>query len=196
MKICIITSPFHELPPIAIGAVEKLFYLLAGEWVSQGNKVTFISCGGGDDNRMKFVRLQKYRRTGSTKKDLIWDFIYSAKALWKCQETDILLCNTFWSPVLAPLFRWKYRKLVYGVHRYPKGQFWLYPFVHAFICVSTVVAKALQNEIGSNSRVYTIVNPIDDLQSSEIVNMDFFSDPSYADRCGHCLSVPSDYGFY
>ncbi|MDO5304273.1 MAG: glycosyltransferase family 4 protein, partial [bacterium] len=59
-------------------------------------------------------------------------------------------------------FKWKYKRLFYGVHRYPKGQFWLYPFVHAFICVSTVVAKALQSELGSGTKVYTIVNPIDD----------------------------------
>ena len=147
---------------MAIGAVEKLFYQLAGEWVNNGNQVAFVCCGGGEDARMKFVRLKKYSRTGSTKKDLIWDFFYSVKALWKCPKTDILLCNTFWTPALAPLFRWKYKRLVYGVHRYPKGQFWLYPFVHAFICVSTVVARALQSELRSGTRVCTIVNPIDD----------------------------------
>lgn len=130
--------------------------------MNNGNQVTFVCCGGGDEARMKFVRLKKYKRTGSTKKDLIWDFFYSIKALWKCPKTDILLCNTFWTPALAPLFRWKYRRLVYGVHRYPKGQFWLYPFVHAFICVSTVVAKALQSELRSDTRVFTIVNPIDE----------------------------------
>ena len=162
MKITVITSPFMELPPIAIGAVEKLFYQLAGEWVNNGCEVIFVCCGGGDDDRMNFVRLKKYNRTGSTKKDLLWDFMYSVKALWNCPRTDVLVCNTFWSPVLAPAFKWKYKRLVYGVHRYPKGQFWLYPFVHEFICVSTVVAQALQSELGSGTRVYTIVNPIDD----------------------------------
>ena len=163
MKITVITSPFHELPPVAIGAVEKLFYQLAGEWVKNGNEIVFLCCGGGADERMKFVRLKKYNRTGSTKKDLIWDFFYSIKALWKCPKTDVLVCNTFWTPVFAPFFRWKYRRLIYGVHRYPKGQYWLYPFVHVFICVSTVVARALQNELGNDSRIRTIINPIDDV---------------------------------
>lgn len=129
--------------------------------MNNGNQVTFVCCGGGDDARMKFVRLKKYKRTGSTKKDLIWDFFYSIKVLWKCPKTDILLCNTFWTPALAPLFRWKYRRLVYGVHRYPKGQFWLYPFVHAFICVSTAVADELRRQLGEDRNVQTINNPVD-----------------------------------
>ena len=161
MKIAIVTSPFGELPPAALGAVEKLFYLLAGEWVKAGCRVTFVCCGGGADARLDYVRLKKYKRTGSTKKDLVWDFLYSAKALWKCPKADILLCNTFWTPVLAPLFRWKYKKLIYGVHRYPKGQFWLYPCVHAFICVSTAVADELRRQLGSGKRVFVISNPID-----------------------------------
>ena len=161
MKITLIMSPFLELPPIAIGAVEKLFYQLAGEWVNNGNEVAFVCCGGGDDKRMKFVRLKKYNRTSATKKDVFWDLLYSIKALWKCPKTDILLCNTFWSPVLAPLFRWKYKRLVYGVHRYPKGQFWLYPFVHAFICVSTAVVDELKRQLGENRNIQTINNPVD-----------------------------------
>ena len=161
MKITVVTSPFGELPPVAIGAVEKLFYLLAGEWVKTGNDVCFICAGGGGNEKIRHVRLKKYRRTGSTKRDLVWDFFYSVKALWKCPKTDILLCNTFWSPFLAPLFRWKYKRLVYGVHRYPKGQFFLYPFVHSFICVSTAVADALRRQIGDDKRIAVINNPID-----------------------------------
>lgn len=161
MRITVITCPFGELPPIAIGAVEKLFYLLAKEWVSLGNVVTFMCAGGGADDRIRFIRLKKYKRTGSTKKDLIWDLLYSIKALWRCPKTDILFCNTFWTPFLAPIFRWKYKKLIYGVHRYPKGQFFLYPFVHLFICVSTVVSDALRKELGGDERIIKINNPID-----------------------------------
>ena len=129
MKITIITSPFHELPPKAIGAVEKLFYLLAQVWAKRGHDVSFVCCGGGIDEKINYFRIKNYNRTGSTKKDLIWDFIYSVKALWSCPKTEVLLCNTFWTPILAPFFRWKYKKLFYGVHRYPKGQFFLYPFI-------------------------------------------------------------------
>lgn len=160
MKITIITSPFHELPPIAIGAVEKLFYQLAGAWADAGHEVAFVCAGGGDDARMRFVRLKKYARTGSTWTDLIWDFIYSFKAILFAPKADVLLCNTFWSPVFAPLMRWKYKKLVYGVHRYPKRQFFLYPFVHRFICVSAAVAEPLKKQVAPH-RVCIVTNPID-----------------------------------
>lgn len=161
MRITIITSPFGELPPVAIGAVEKLFYILAGEWIKLGHKVSFVCCGGGDNPEIDFIRIKKYNRTGSTKKDIFWDLLYSIKALWRCPKTDILLCNTFWTPALAPLFRWKYNRLVYGVHRFPKRQFWLYPFVHSFICVSRVVAEALKKQLITKRDVRVINNPID-----------------------------------
>lgn len=160
MKICVITSPFGALPPTAVGAVEKLFHQLAGEWVRNGHQVSFVCAGGGDNPKVDYVRLKRYERTGSTKTDLIWDFIYSLKALWATPKTDILLCNTFWSPVFAPLLRWKYKKLLYGVHRYPKKQFFFYPFVHKFICVSSAVAEPLKKQVAAK-RVCVVVNPID-----------------------------------
>lgn len=159
MRIAVVTSPFGELPPHAIGAVEKLYYLLGGEWKSMGHSVSFVCCGGGDG--MECVRLRKYNRTGSTLKDIFWDFLYSVKALWHCPKTDILLCNTFWAPALAPLFRWKYKKLAYAVHRFPKGQFWLYPFVHCFICVSSAVADELRSQIKRKVNILVINNSID-----------------------------------
>ena len=110
MKIAIVTSPFGELPPAALGAVEKLFYLLAGEWVKAGCRVTFVCCGGGADARLDYVRLKKYKRTGSTKKDLVWDLLYSAKALWKCPKADILLCHTICTPVMPRLQRGQQKK--------------------------------------------------------------------------------------
>lgn len=160
MKITIITSPFGELPPNAVGAVEKLFHQLAGEWARNGHHVSFVSAGGGDNPKIEYVRLKKYERTGSTKTDLIWDFIYSIKAIWRCPKTDVLVCNTFWSPVFAPLMRWKYKKLIYGVHRYPKKQYFLYPFVHKFICVSSAVAEPLKLQVAAK-RICVVVNPID-----------------------------------
>ena len=161
MRIAVITSPFLELPPVAIGAVEKLFYLLAKEWVRLGHRVSFVCCGGGDDPSIEFVRIKKFCRTGSLKKDIILDFFYSLRALWRCPRADVLVCNTFWTPALAPFFKWKYKKLIFGVHRFPKGQFWLYPFVNAFICVSSAVADELRRQIGNKPNIFVINNPID-----------------------------------
>ncbi len=162
MRINVITCPFGDLPPHALGAVEKLFYQLAGAWVELGHKVCFICTGGGVDDRMEYVRLGRYQRTGRTLTDLPKDFWYSFKAILKMPRCDVLVCNTFWSPFLAPVFRWKYKKLVYGVHRYPKGQFGLYPFVHKFICVSTAIGEAVKRQSKlAGSKVTVICNPID-----------------------------------
>lgn len=160
MKINIITSPFGELPPNAFGAVEKLFYQLAGAWATGGHSVCFICAGGGENSQIKYVRIGKYKRTGRTITDLPIDLWYSLKAIFAMPKCDVLVCNTFWSPVFAPLMRWKYKKLIYGVHRYPKKQFFLYPFVHKFICVSSAVAEPLKKQ-GDSSRICVIPNPID-----------------------------------
>lgn len=162
MKIDVITCPFGDLPPGALGAVEKLFYQLGGVWAELGHDVCFVCAGGGDDPRMRYVRLRRYNRTGRTLTDLPFDLWYSIKAVWKMPKCDILVCNTFWSPILAPFFRWKYKKLVYGVHRYPKVQLGLYWFVHSFICVSTAIGEEVKDRFGAKaSKVAVVCNPID-----------------------------------
>lgn len=162
MKINIITSPFGDLPPMALGAVEKLFYQLSGVWVRQGHDVCFICAGGGTDACVRYVRLGRYKRTGHTVTDLPIDLWYSLKAVLTMPRCDILVCNTFWSPFWAPLVRWKYKRLVYGVHRYPKGQYWLYRFVHSFICVSTVIGEAVKNRCRFIAKkVRVVCNPVD-----------------------------------
>lgn len=159
MNISLITSPFGALPPMALGAVEKLFYQLAEEWVKKDHNVTFLCAGGGDHQRMTFIRLPRFNRTGRTLLDLIPDFAYSLIALFRCPRSDILLCNTFWSPFLAPLFRWKYKRLIYGVHRFPKNQFFLYPGVHLYICVSKIVEQVLAQRFHYDIKSITISNP-------------------------------------
>lgn len=171
MHIAVITSPFGALPPLAIGAVEKIFSQLAEEWANMGHSVTFLCAGGGDNLAISYVRLHRFNRTGKTFLDLIPDFFYSLLALIRCPRSDILLCNTFWSPFLAPLFRWKYKRLVYGVHRFPKKQFFLYPGVHLYICVSGVVEQTLKQYFHFGIKSITISNPcsipLDEIPSGE-----------------------------
>lgn len=161
MRICVLTSPFGDLPPNSVGAVEKLYHQLAIEWVGRRHDVCFVCSGGGDSPRVQYVRVGRSKRTGRTITDLPIDLWYSVKALLAAPKCDILLCNTFWSPVVAPLLRWKYKRLIYGVHRHPKNQFWLYPFVHKFVCVSNVVADALRKQSGLKKSIDVIHNPVD-----------------------------------
>ncbi|OUO19571.1 glycosyltransferase family 4 protein [Bacteroides sp. An322] len=164
MRIAIITSPFGSLPPKGIGAVEKLWYYLGKEFCQKGNIVTFYSKDNDsyyDDKNLVICKLKGYQRTGSLKKDIIKDFFYSLRALVKLKNCDILILNTFWTPILCILFKWKYKKCIYNVARFPKGQFKFYCFVNQFSCVSLAVSRALAYELGKNDRIVMVNNPVE-----------------------------------
>lgn len=148
MKIAIITSPFCELPPDAIGAVERLWADVAAEFAKLGHSVELLGKRGRtilpSEERLHRTYVRGYKRTSSVYTDIILDFFYSFWALWRVGRCDILVCNTFWTPVLGPLlFRRKYGKLAYNVARFPKRHLRLYKSVDLFECTSTPVKDKL-----------------------------------------------------
>ncbi|WP_308547902.1 glycosyltransferase family 4 protein [uncultured Parabacteroides sp.] len=168
MKITIITSPFGYIPPNGIGAVEKRWYDVGLEFTKQGHDVCFISkaygygkdCDTPVEHGVSYLFVKGYKRSLFFL-DLIRDFIYSLKALLRMKPCDILVMNTFWAPALCGLFRKKYKASVYNVARMPKGQFWLYPNVDRFSCVSQAVGKVLVEQIPSLfEKVKVINNPV------------------------------------
>ena len=161
MTIAVLTSHAQALPPYAIGAVEKLFYDLAQVWCDAGHKVTFYSVKGGGNGKNDVVPMRGYKGSGNVYLEIIKDFFYSFRFWFKLRKTDIVILNTFWSPFFAPFFRRKYCKAIYGVHRFPKRQFFLYRKVDELICVSTVIARAVKERFPYlASRVRCINNPI------------------------------------
>jgi glycosyltransferase involved in cell wall biosynthesis len=164
MKISIITSPFGVLPPSGIGAVEKLWYDIAKELLLKECDITMYSKTDiikNNDQNLKIVYVDGYNRTGKIYFDLIFDFLYSFKVLMKLKKTDILVLNTFFSPILSRLFKNKYKKLVYNVARIPKGQFFIYGNVDSFVCPSLAVKILLANECKSLiNKIEVIGNPV------------------------------------
>lgn len=163
MKIGIITSPFGVLPPKGIGAVEKLWYYMAKYFSKKGHDVSFYAKASNSYNEEKEINIYQisgYLRTNSIIKDIVKDLFYSLKALIRLKPCDILILNTFWTPLLCVFFRWKYKKCIYNVARFPKGQFKLYRFVDQLSCVSMAVSKALEKEIGKDKRIVTVNNPV------------------------------------
>jgi len=70
--------------------------------------------------------------------------------------------NTFFTPLLSPLFRRKFKVTVYNVARYPKGQLKWYTGVDRFCCVSQAVAKAaIEQAPQLADRIKVINNPVD-----------------------------------
>lgn len=167
MKITIITSPFLELPPDAIGAIERRWFNVSGVLAKKGHDVVMIAKRGAtkleDEPHFRRIYIKGFSRTGSVYKDIVLDFFYSLRALWTMPKTDVLVCNTFWSPILAPLMaKFKYRKLVYNVARFPKGHLKLYKRVDDFVCTSRAVELAmLKMHPQFAAKTHVVSNPID-----------------------------------
>lgn len=165
MKISIITSPFGTIPPTGIGAVEKLWYDLSIEFNKLGYE-TKIYCKKDEiinkrGKNEKIIEISGYKRKGNLFLELFLDFIFTIKCYLKLDNTDILVCNTFFSPIVARLFKYKYHKLVYNVQRVPKGQFFLYNNVNSFVCPSSIVKTILTKErIDNKASVVVIGNPV------------------------------------
>lgn len=161
-KIYIITSPFACIPPFAIGAAEKLWYQIAEYWKSQGHAVHFICKAPriipNDNNKY----IKGYERTGSLIKDVIIDIWYSIKALYVLEKCDYIIPITFWSPIFSVFCRWKYKKSLFTVSRFPKGQMALYNTCDIIACVSTAVKDTMIRQSPSTAkRAVVIPNPID-----------------------------------
>lgn len=167
MKITIITSPFGFIPPNGYGAVEKIWFDVANEMVKQGHELSFLSkrfdkqitANNIDGIKIKYIK--GYDWTGSLKKDLVLDFIYSFKAMFALKKTDVLVLNTFWSPLICFLFFWKYKKTVYNVARFPKGQFKFFKHIDRLSCVSSAVYEALIQQTPSVKHLAKVIsNPV------------------------------------
>lgn len=163
MDICIITGPFGCLPPNAIGAVEKLWYDIGNQFRKEGHDVVFVSKRDEDNLQSKgCVYISGYKRTGSLIKDLLLDFIYSFKAINAAPVSDIVVLNTFWTPILYGFYKRKFKRAVYNVARFPKKQMFLYRQIDCLACVSSAVFNALVNQTPSlKAKCCVVANPID-----------------------------------
>ena len=168
MRITVLTSPFCELPPDAIGAIERLWSDICEEFAAAGHSVQLIGKKGqtalANGERIVRTYINGFSRTGRIAGDVVLDFVYSVRALRRIAPCDVLVCNTFWSPLLAPLLiSRRFRTLVYNVARFPKMHLKLYRAVDIFACTSKAVKKALLEIAPGTVRktVAVVNNPID-----------------------------------
>lgn len=177
MQIVIIMGPFGFIPPKGIGAIEKLWYDLALEFIKKGHSVDIISKkpagfrasdqGSGD---IKHIYIPGYRRGAHLAKDLFFDFIYSFNALHKVKKTDILIMNTFWCPFLCCFFKSDYKISIYNIARYPKGQFKYLSHIDKLVACSSMIENAVIKQNPKQKNVLIINNP---------VNLDIFKPGEY-----------------
>ena len=149
MNITIVQGPFLPVPPVAGGAVEKLWFELGREFARRGLGVTHISrlwpglpkIGEVDGVAHRRVAGFDFPRSRFLAK--VMDLVYSIRCFFAVRRSDIIVTNTFFLPVLLSLF--SRRGAVYvSVHRYPQGQMNLYRRVDRIQCVSTAIADAVR----------------------------------------------------
>jgi glycosyltransferase involved in cell wall biosynthesis len=152
MKITIVQGAFFPIPPVLGGAVEKMWYGLAKEFVNQGHEVSYISKShegflkteseGGIDH----MRVKGYKSPSSGIVLKILDLFYTLKAVRKISNnSDIIISNTFWLPILLSSNQQK--KCMIDVARMPKGQMRFYTQNARLRANSSPVSKAIKNEI-------------------------------------------------
>lgn len=151
MNITIVQGAFLPVPPVAGGAVEKLWFDLGREFARRGLAVTHISrlwpglpkAGVADGVAYRRVGGFDYPRSRLLAKAM--DLAYSVRCLLTLKRSDIIITNTFFLPLLLPLFG--RRGVVYvSVHRYPQGQMKLYHRADRLQCVSTAIADAVREQ--------------------------------------------------
>lgn len=154
MKITIVQGAFFPVPPLLGGAVEKMWYGLAKEFVNQGHEVNYISksyqgfLNIESEGGIHHVRVKGYKVPSSGIILKILDLFYTLKAVKKISNsTDIIISNTFWLPILLSSDQKK--KCMIDVARMPKGQMKFYTKNARLRANSSPVAKAIKDEIST-----------------------------------------------
>lgn len=164
MKITIVQGAFFPVPPLLGGAVEKMWYGLAKEFVNNGHEVSYISksyegfLNIENENGINHIRIKGYKAPISGFILKILDLFYTVKAVRKINNnTDIIVSNTFWLPIL--LSSKLKKKCMIDVARMPKGQMRFYTKSGRLRANSSSVAKAIKNEINTEYFDKVVVIP-------------------------------------
>jgi hypothetical protein len=151
------------VPPLRGGAVEKMWFELGKQFSQQGHSVCQVSrsfSGLPEEEQIEGVRHVWVRGYDTPANELL-DLFYSRRALRVLPPADILITNTFWSPLLAARQQQWLGRIVEDVQRMPKGQM---PFYRGVACLranSNAVAEAIAREAPHLAGlVRTIPNPL------------------------------------
>ncbi|MEP7101377.1 MAG: glycosyltransferase family 4 protein [Burkholderiales bacterium] len=162
MNITIVQGAFLPVPPVAGGAVEKLWFDLGREFARRGLAVTHISrlwpgqpeSSDADGVAHRRVGGFDYPRSRWLAKAM--DLAYSLRCFRAVKRSDVIVTNTFFLPLLLSLFA--RRGAVYvSVHRYPQGQMRFYGKVDRLQCVSTAIADAVREQAPSVGALVKVV---------------------------------------
>ena len=168
MKITVVSSFFLPVPPVAGGAMEKIWFRLAREFAAAGHEVTHVSRtwpGFPDQETIDGVRM--IRVPGSPHHRRLWqnllsDFFWGLRVTWRLPPGDIVACNTVTLPVYLSRLRPRAGRVVAVLGRMPKGHAHFYGGVHRLIATSEAVkARVIHENARLTKRTLVVPNPID-----------------------------------
>ena len=167
MNITILQGAFLPVPPVRGGAVEKRWFQLGKEFATRGHAVTYVSRRWPDFpdaepiDGVAHVRRGGFDTPGNPLVLKLLDGVYTLQSASAVpRDSDIIVTNTFWAPLLLPLCR--SGRVYVDVARMPKGQMRWYRQAARLRANSTPVADAIRREVPTDwhGRVGMIPNPL------------------------------------
>ncbi len=168
MKITLVHGFFLPIPPVAGGAMEKIWWRLAGEFVRRGHHVVSISRrwpGFPNEEIIDGVRLLRLPGHDHSKRlaiNLILDARWSLQVLRHLPAADILISNNVLLPALAPRLKPSAGRLVANLNRYPKGQLRTWGSIARLQAASQTIADAAHTQAPRLAPLIRVTpNPVD-----------------------------------
>lgn len=168
MKITIVCGFFLPVPPVAGGALEKMWWRLARVYVRRGHQVTLISrrWPGWNDEEVvegvQLLRLPGFDHRRHLWQNLLLDAIWGLRAFFALPRADILVTNTIALPVFVHQLRPGAGLLVVNLNRFPKGQVRWYRGAARIQAASAIIAATAMRQAPRCAPVVRLVpNAVD-----------------------------------
>jgi glycosyltransferase involved in cell wall biosynthesis len=170
MRITILQGAFLPVPPIMGGAVEKIWFEMGKQFAARGHQVTHVSRSHPSLRPEEMIDGVRHLRVSGfeTPRSGVWlkclDFMYTLRAARHLPESDVIVTNTFWAPLLLNK---RHGVEVISVQRMPKGQMRIYRHAERWHAVSSAVEEAILREQPSErDRIRVIPNPLPFLEQN------------------------------
>jgi glycosyltransferase involved in cell wall biosynthesis len=152
VRITIVNGFFLPVPPVAGGATEKSWHLLARQFARRGHDVVSISRrwpGQADDEKaagIRHLRLPGADHHPQLWRNLLRDFRWSLRVSRRLPTADIVVCNALALPVWLGTRRPSAGKVVVMCGRVPKGQYRRYRKLARVLAPSSVIRDGVVAE--------------------------------------------------
>lgn len=168
MRLSVVMGFFLPMPPVAGGAVEKSWHVLAQEMVRLGHEVTVVSRAWRDwpanetIDGVRHLRIPGFDHRRRLWQNVLCDLIWSWRVYRQLPVADVVVLNTISLGCWLGWRRPDAGRVVLMVGRQPKGQFRLYSHLARILVPSSTVQAAIARERPAHAPLVRVVGyPID-----------------------------------